>query len=265
MTSDAIDRLAPLHAPGPGSRPPRLLARGLLERHRRRADPGAGHARSGRDADAAYADPGHAGTLRSWRGRDAHQRRPGHHGRPGRRCRHRGLPGRHRGGASGQPDEGMSVEPGTIKVASVDATTLRLTWVDYPIDNDLTLYVYREDGGFRLVLIQPEPTGPTDAMGSDRELLLTFRRRHRGAGHRGVAPERDRHPERMTAEAACYRWAWPNLLIRGRGTRHPLGRIADRPRRRDPRRARQLTSQADRAVRGIPRAPAIAPSIPAAP
>lgn len=78
------------------------------------------------------------------------------------------------GGASGQPDEGMSVEPGTIKVESVDATTLRLTWVDYAVDNDLTLYVYREGDGFRLVLIQPEPTGPVDAMGSDRELLLTF-------------------------------------------------------------------------------------------
>lgn len=78
------------------------------------------------------------------------------------------------GGASGRPDEGMSVEPGTIKVESVDATTLRLTWVDYAIDNDLTLYVYREDDGFRLVLIQPEPTGPVDATASDRELLLTF-------------------------------------------------------------------------------------------
>lgn len=78
------------------------------------------------------------------------------------------------GGASGQPAEGMSVEPGTIKVERVNAKTLRLTWVDYAIDNDLTLYVYREDDGFRLVLIQPEPTGPVDAMGSDRELLLTF-------------------------------------------------------------------------------------------
>lgn len=62
------------------------------------------------------------------------------------------YPGVIAGGASGQPDEGTSVEPGTITVESVDATTLRLTWVDYAIDNDLTLYVYREDGGFRLVL-----------------------------------------------------------------------------------------------------------------
>lgn len=84
------------------------------------------------------------------------------------------YPGVLAGGASGKPDEGMSVEPGTIKVERVDATTLRLTWVDYAIDNDLTLYVYREGDGFRLVLIQPEPTGPVDATGSDRELLLTF-------------------------------------------------------------------------------------------
>ena len=84
------------------------------------------------------------------------------------------YPGVIAGGASGDPADGMSVDPNSIAVASVDARTIQLTWVDFGIDNDLTLYVYRTDGGFRLVLIQPEPTEAVDAMGFDRELLVTF-------------------------------------------------------------------------------------------
>jgi hypothetical protein len=84
------------------------------------------------------------------------------------------YPGAIAGGASGDPGDGMSVEPDTIAVTSVDARTVQLTWVDFGMDNDLTLYVYRTDGGFRLVLIQPEPTEAVDAMGFDRELLVTF-------------------------------------------------------------------------------------------
>ena len=68
----------------------------------------------------------------------------------------------------------MSVEPYTLEVENLDATTLQLTWVDFPIDNALALYIDESDGGIRLVLVQPEPTGPTDAMGFDRELILSF-------------------------------------------------------------------------------------------
>jgi hypothetical protein len=78
------------------------------------------------------------------------------------------------GAESGTPGAGMSVEPYTRKVENVDATTLRLTWVDFPIDNALALYVDQTDAGLRLVLVQPEPTGPTDAVGFDRELVLSF-------------------------------------------------------------------------------------------
>ena len=78
------------------------------------------------------------------------------------------------GAVSGTPGEGMSVESYTVEVESVDPTSVKLTWIDFGIDNALTLYVYRTDGGYRLVLIQPEPTGPADAMGYDRELILTF-------------------------------------------------------------------------------------------
>jgi hypothetical protein len=73
---------------------------------------------------------------------------------------------------SGDPGDGMSVEPYTLKVENVDERTLRLTWVDYAIDNALALYIHGDAD--RLVLVQPEPTEPTDAMAFDRELILTF-------------------------------------------------------------------------------------------
>ena len=75
---------------------------------------------------------------------------------------------------SGTPGDGMSVEPYTLKVENLDATTLHLTWVDFPIDNALALYIDESEAGIRLVLVQPEPTGPADAIGFDRELILSF-------------------------------------------------------------------------------------------
>jgi hypothetical protein len=75
---------------------------------------------------------------------------------------------------SGTPGDGMSVEPYVLSVKNVDATTLELTWVDFPIDNALALYVDDHEGRLRLLLVQPEPTGPTDSIGFDRVLRLTF-------------------------------------------------------------------------------------------
>jgi hypothetical protein len=75
---------------------------------------------------------------------------------------------------SGTPAEGMSVAPYTIEVENLDATTLKLTWVDFPIDNALALYIDESEGGLRLVLVQPEPTGSTDSIAHDRELILSF-------------------------------------------------------------------------------------------
>lgn len=73
---------------------------------------------------------------------------------------------------SGTPGDGMSVE--TLVAENIDATTLKLTWTDFPIDNALALYIDEHEGGIRLLLVQPEPSGPTDAMGFDRELILSF-------------------------------------------------------------------------------------------
>jgi len=73
---------------------------------------------------------------------------------------------------SGTPGDGMSVE--TLVAENIDATTLKLTWTDFPIDNALALYVDEHEGGIRLLLVQPGPSETTDAMGFDRELILSF-------------------------------------------------------------------------------------------
>ena len=73
---------------------------------------------------------------------------------------------------SGTPGDGMSVEG--LVASNIDATTLKLTWTDFPIDNALALYVDEHEGGLRLLLVQPAPSGTTDALGFDRELILSF-------------------------------------------------------------------------------------------
>ena len=80
------------------------------------------------------------------------------------------------GAKSGTPAEGQSVGQYTLVVENLDATTLKLSWVDFPIENALALYIDEHDGAMRLLLIQPAPTGPTDAIALDRELILSFSR-----------------------------------------------------------------------------------------
>ena len=76
------------------------------------------------------------------------------------------------GAESGHPGEGMSVEPYTLKIENLDERTLKLTWVDFGIDNELTLYRFQDGKVF--VMVQPDPNGDVDAIGFDRELILTF-------------------------------------------------------------------------------------------
>jgi len=75
---------------------------------------------------------------------------------------------------SGTPGDGISVESYTLKVENLDAKTLKLTWIDYPIDNALALFIDEAPGGYRFLLVQPDPTTTTDAIGFDRELVLSF-------------------------------------------------------------------------------------------
>ena len=65
---------------------------------------------------------------------------------------------------SGHPAEGMSVEPYTLQIENLDERTLKLTWVDFGIDNALELHFFQD--GKVLVLVQPEPDDDVDAMGS---------------------------------------------------------------------------------------------------
>jgi hypothetical protein len=73
---------------------------------------------------------------------------------------------------SGRPGEGVSTD--RLVVENLDPRTLKLTWSDFPIDNALALYLDRTDDGYRFLLIQPAPTGVTDAIALDRELILRF-------------------------------------------------------------------------------------------
>ncbi|HEU5204598.1 MAG TPA: hypothetical protein VFU17_09915 [Candidatus Limnocylindrales bacterium] len=77
------------------------------------------------------------------------------------------------GAESGHPAEGMSVEPYTLNIENLDERTLKLTWVDFGIDNTLALYLFQD--GKVLVMVQPEPNTDVDAVGFDRELILTFK------------------------------------------------------------------------------------------
>lgn len=77
---------------------------------------------------------------------------------------------------SGTPADGVSVDSETVLVENIDARTLRLTWSDFPIDNQLRLLVDPVGVGYRFVVVQPAPTGPADAMGEDRILELVFDR-----------------------------------------------------------------------------------------
>jgi hypothetical protein len=75
---------------------------------------------------------------------------------------------------SGRPGDNPSADG--LAVVNVDDHTLQLTWVDFPIDNRLALFVDDAGGHLRLLLIQPGPTVVTDAIGFDRQLVLTFDR-----------------------------------------------------------------------------------------
>jgi len=80
--------------------------------------------------------------------------------------------GRLVGARSGRPAEGISVDTGRVDVQNVDDRTLRLTWSDFAMDNALALYI--DESGATAILVQPGPVGAVDAIGADRQLVLTF-------------------------------------------------------------------------------------------
>lgn len=75
---------------------------------------------------------------------------------------------------SGTPGDGASVPPYEVRVEHIDPQTLRLTWVEYPHANRLGMWIEEVDGVLRSLIVQPEPTGPTDSIALDRVLEVTF-------------------------------------------------------------------------------------------
>jgi hypothetical protein len=74
--------------------------------------------------------------------------------------------------SSGEPGDGASVEPYTVAVSNVDATTLRLVWVDGPCDSASTLTI--DESASRFLIVQPACSG--DGVAYDRVLELWFSR-----------------------------------------------------------------------------------------
>lgn len=79
------------------------------------------------------------------------------------------------GASSGDPAEGVSVDFDDVRVEAIDDDSIRLTWSDYPAPNEYpVLITIGDDGRFSIAITRPEPTGTTDAIALDRELVLDF-------------------------------------------------------------------------------------------
>lgn len=68
----------------------------------------------------------------------------------------------------------MSVGWHSSIVASVDATSISLTWVGLPGDDVADLAISGAPGAYVLTVVQAGPVPYSDAMGEDRVLILTF-------------------------------------------------------------------------------------------
>lgn len=75
---------------------------------------------------------------------------------------------------SGHAGDGMSVRWNTAKVDQVDPSTIQVTWVGFPGEDLVVLTVDANGGAPVLVFDQKAPYANTDALGSDRVLVLTF-------------------------------------------------------------------------------------------
>jgi hypothetical protein len=76
---------------------------------------------------------------------------------------------------SGHPGDGMSVRWHDSIVENRDAETLVLTWVGLPQDEAVDITVDAIGGGVVwITILQTGPVPMSDALGEDRELVLTF-------------------------------------------------------------------------------------------
>jgi hypothetical protein len=75
---------------------------------------------------------------------------------------------------TGEAGDGMSVRWNTAAVDQVDPTTIRVTWVGFPGEEQIGLSIDANSGAPVLVFDQMAPYANTDALGADRVLILTF-------------------------------------------------------------------------------------------
>jgi hypothetical protein len=75
---------------------------------------------------------------------------------------------------SGTPGDGMSVRWFTAQVRNVDPSTIEVTWVGLPLDDEIALGVSGGAGAIGLHFTQKAPPVDSDATGFDRVLILRF-------------------------------------------------------------------------------------------
>ena len=75
---------------------------------------------------------------------------------------------------SGRAGDGMSVRWNEMQIENLGPSTLRLTWIGFPVDDDLILATNEHDGVLWLTLAQPVPPPNSDGLGFDRVVILQF-------------------------------------------------------------------------------------------
>jgi hypothetical protein len=75
---------------------------------------------------------------------------------------------------TGRAGAGMSVRWHDILVRQVDARTVSVTWIGLPIDDEVHVDVAYENSVYLIEIVQTGPEPGSDAIGYDRELILTF-------------------------------------------------------------------------------------------
>jgi hypothetical protein len=77
---------------------------------------------------------------------------------------------------TGTARDGMSVRWFDVVVRNLDETTIEVTWVGLPLDDEVGVFLGGESDGVTLHFTQKAPPIDSDAIGFDRVLVLSFDR-----------------------------------------------------------------------------------------
>jgi hypothetical protein len=75
---------------------------------------------------------------------------------------------------TGRAADGMSVRWHGVKAENLDDRTIRFTWVGLPQDEQVDIAITKDGGDVSFRIVQAGPYANTDALGSDRVLVVTF-------------------------------------------------------------------------------------------